>query len=316
MKVVLPGGTGQAGALLGCAFQEAGHEVVVLSRGVRQAPWRVVPWDARSLGAWASEIDGADVVINLAGRNVNCRYTPENRRQILASRVDSTRVVGEAIARARRPPTVWLQASTATIYAHRYDAANDEATGVLGGSEPDAPLKWRFSIDVATAWEKALKEASTPETRKVALRTTLLMSPDRGGIFDVLLKLVRFGLGGASGDGRQYVSWIHDHDFVRAIFWLIEHPEIDGPVNLAAPNPLPNADFMRELRQAWGMPVGLPATAWMLELGAVFLQTETELILKSRRVAPGRLLESGFVFQFPGWKDAALDLCRRWKQRD
>lgn len=316
MKVVLPGGTGQAGVLLAGALRDAGHDVVVLSRGTGSAPWRVVPWDAQSIGPWASEIDGADVVINLAGRNVNCRYTPENRRQILASRVDSTRVVGEAIARARRPPTVWLQASTATIYAHRYDAANDEATGVLGGSEPDAPLKWRFSIDVATAWEKALKEASTSETRKVALRTTLLMSPDRGGIFDVLLKLVRFGLGGASGDGRQYVSWIHDHDFVRAIFWLIEHPEIDGPVNLAAPNPLPNADFMRELRQAWGMPVGLPATAWMLELGAVFLQTETELILKSRRVAPGRLLESGFVFQFPGWKDAALDLCRRWKQRD
>lgn len=316
MKIIIPGGSGQVGTLLARAFRGDGHEVVVLSRKPEAAPWRVVGWDARTPGPWAEQLDGADVVINLAGRSVNCRYTPENRRLIKESRTDSTRVVGEAIARARRPPRVWLQASTATVYAHRFDAPNDEATGILGGSEPDAPDTWRFSIDVATSWERALDEAITPHTRKVKLRSAITMSPDRGGAFDVLLRLVRFGLGGAAGSGRQYVSWMHDQDFLRAVSWLIEHEEIEGPVNLAAPNPLPNAEFMRALRQAWGASFGLPAPAWLLEVGAVFLRTETELVLKSRRVIPGRLLHGGFTFRFPDWPEAARDLCRRWRTPD
>ncbi len=228
----------------------------------------------------------------------------------MESRVNSTRVVGQAIARAIRPPPVWLQAGTATIYAHRYDAPNDEATGILGGSEPNAPDTWRFSIDVAKGWERTLDEAVVPQTRKVMLRSAMTMSPDRGGVFDVLLGLVRHGLGGQAGDGRQYVSWIHDQDFIRAIYWLLEHRE----VNLAAPNPVPNAFFMRALREAWGMPFGLPAARWMLEIGAFFLGSETELILKSRRVVPGRLLAAGFTFQFPTWPEAARDLCRRWRE--
>ena len=197
----------------------------------------MVGWDARALGDWADEIDGADAVINLAGRSVNCRYTPSNRRSILESRVDSTRVVGEAVARATRPPRVWLQAGTATVYAHRHDAPNDEATGVLGGSEPDAPDAWRFSVEVASAWERALDGCETPHTRKVVLRSAMMMSPDRGGVFDTLLGLVRLGLGGRAGDGRQYVSWVHDADFVRAVDWLIAHEEVEGPVNIASPEP-------------------------------------------------------------------------------
>ena len=169
---------------------------MILSRSPGPAPWRFVAWDAKTLGGWAREIDRAGVVINLAGRSVNCRYNARNRREIMESRVDSTRVVGEAIAAASRPPRVWLQASTATIYAHRYDAANDEATGILGGAEPGVPETWRFSIDVAKAWEAALDEAATPRTRKVKLRAAMVMSPDRGGIFDTLLGLVRRGLGG------------------------------------------------------------------------------------------------------------------------
>ncbi len=279
MKVVIPGGSGQVGAVLARAFHGDGHEVVVLSRQPGNAPWRVVPWDARTLGEWAGELDGADVVINLTGRSVNCRYTPENRRVITESRVDSTRVLGEATSQASHPPRVWLQASTATIYAHRFDAPNDETTGILGGAEPDAPDTWRFSIDVARAWEQAFEEAKVPQTRKVALRSAMTMSPDPEGIFDTLLGLVRRGLGGHSGSGRQYVSWIHDQDFVRAVYWLIEREMFEGAVNLAAPNPLPNAEFMRVLREAWGAPVGLPATEWMLEIGAFFLKTETELIL-------------------------------------
>ena len=313
MKVVIPGGTGQVGKVLSRAFRAAGHEVVVLTRKPGSEARGMVRWDGETLGAWAEEIDGAEVVVNLAGRSVDCRYHAENRRLIKESRERSTRIVGAAIARASRPPRVWLQASTATIYAHRYDAPNDETTGVLGGSEPDAPDTWRFSIDVARAWERALTDAATPHTRKVLLRSAMTMSPDRGGIFDTLLSLVRHGLGGRAGDGRQYVSWIHDQDFVRAILWLISHDEIDGPVNLAAPDPLPNSEFMRTLREAWGMPLGLPATAGMLEIGALLLRTETELILKSRRVIPGRLLEAGFTFQFPTWAAAAENLCQRWR---
>jgi uncharacterized protein (TIGR01777 family) len=315
MKIIIPGGSGQVGTILARAFVRDGHEVCILSRQPAAAAWRVVGWDAQTLGDWTKELEGADVVINLAGRSVNCRYTPENRKTIIDSRVESTRVVGEAIARAKRPPKTWLQASTATIYAHRYDVPNDERSGILGGAEPNTPDTWRFSIDVATRWERALDEAHTPGTRKVKLRSAVTLSPDANGIFDVLLGLVRRGLGGRSGEGRQFISWIHEDDFVRAIYWLMDHETIDGAVNLAAPNPLPNAEFMRDLREAWGTSIGLPATNWMLELGAYFMRTETELVLKSRRVIPGRLLENGFVFKFSTWPEAARDLCRQWRDK-
>lgn len=203
--------------------------------------------------------------------------------------------------------------STATIYSHRYDTANDEDSGILGGDERGAPDAWRFSIDVAKAWERAVEEAVTPATRKIKMRTAMVMNPDQGGVFDTLLALVRRGLGGKSGDGRQYVSWIHHQDFVRAVRWLIEYNELTGVFNLAAPNPMPNAEFMRELRRAWGSKFGLPATELMLEIGAVFLRTETELVLKSRRVVPKKLLDSGFEFHFDAWHKAAPDLCREWR---
>ncbi|MGE5193382.1 MAG: TIGR01777 family oxidoreductase [Deltaproteobacteria bacterium] len=314
MKIVIAGGTGQIGKILSRAFLADGHEVVILSRRPGNGPAPVVAWDAETLGDWATEIDGADAVVNLAGRSVNCRYTPQNRRLIMDSRVRSTRVVGEAIARAARPPRVWLQASTATIYCHRYEAANDEATGIPGGTEDNVPDTWRFSIDVATAWERAALEAISPRTRLVLLRSAMTMSPDRGGVFDVLLGLVRHGLGGRHGNGRQHMSWIHEWDFVRALYWLIDHDEMEGPINLTAPHPLPNAEFMRILREAWGIRIGLPATEWMLEIGTFLMRSESELILKSRRVVPRRLLESGFEFKFPAWRAAAADLCRRWRE--
>lgn len=313
MKIVIPGGTGQVGSLLARAFHRDGHEAVVLGRSPTSAPWRVVRWDPERIGDWARELDGADVVINLAGRSVNCRYNSRNRGEILRSRIVSTRTVGNAIARAHRPARVWLQASTATIYAHRFDAPNDEASGIIGGAEPDAPASWRFSVEVATAWERALDEAVVPATRRVKLRAAVILSPDRGGIFDTMLSLVRRGLGGTAGNGRQYVSWIHDEDFVRAIYWLIDRHEIDGAVNLASPNPLPNRDFMAGLRRAWGIRLGLPATRTMLEAGALVMRTETELVLKSRRVIPGRLSRQGFEFRFPEWPSAVEDLCRRWR---
>ena len=311
MKIVIPGGSGYVGTVLARALHKQGDEVVVLSRSPASKPWRVVAWDGETLGEWVAEFESADAIINLAGQSVNCRYTSENRRLITDSRLKSTRVVGEAIAQAWTPPRVWLQASTATIYAHRYDSPNDEATGIIGGAEPDAPDTWRFSINVATSWERVFRESPTPNTRRVAMRTAIVMHSDSGSPFDVLLRLVRLGLGGQAGDGRQYMSWIHEADFVRAVRWLIQHQELEGPVNLASPNPLTNAEFMRGLRSAWGMPFGLPATEWMLELGAFLAQSETELILKSRRVIPTKLLQSDFEFQYPKWPDAARELCAR-----
>jgi len=313
MKIVIPGGTGQLGTILARAFHRDGHDVLVLGRTPRLAPWCVEWWDPGDIVHLAGKLDGADVLISLAGRSVNCRYNLANRREIISSRVQSVRALGEAIARAERPPRVWLQASTATIYAHTYGPSHDEVSGVIGGSEPDAPETWRFSIDVATSWEKSLDEIDTPRTRKVKLRSAMTMSPDRGGIFDALLALVRCGLGGTMGDGRQYVSWTHEADFVRALYFLIEHEDISGAVNVCSPYPLPNREFMAELRRAWGAAFGLPAARWMLEIGALLRRTETELILKSRRVVPARLLGEGFSFVHPVWSDAARDLCERWK---
>lgn len=313
MKIVIPGGSGQVGAVLARAFQRDGHQVTIISRQSASSACRSITWDGRTLGPWTGEIDEADVVINLAGRSVNCRYHRLHREQMMNSRVDSTRVIGQAIAQCKNPPRVWLQASTATIYAHRLDAPNDEITGIIGGNEPDAPSAWRFSIEVARAWERACDEAVTPHTRKVKLRSAMTMSPDRGGIFDVLLGLVRRGLGGTCGNGRQYVSWVHEEDFVRAVYFLIERSDLEGAINICSPHPLPNADFMRALRQAWGTRIGLPATGWMLGIGAFFLRTETELILKSRRVIPTRLPKAGFQFNHAEWSDAAQRLVAQWR---
>jgi uncharacterized protein len=317
MKLILAGGSGLLGTMLAKAYHAEGHEVVVLSRKPATAPWKVVQWDAVSPGPWASELEGADVVANLAGRSINCRYTPENRRLIKESRVLSTRLIGQVIRASKRPPKMWLQSSTATIYAHRYDAPNDERTGLMErATDPNLPDTWKFTVDIANAWETAAKDAFTPDTRKALLRISIVLSPDRASAFDILLRLVRYGLGGTVGNGRQYVSWIHGRDFIRAIRWIIENKSIEGPVNLTAPNPVQNADFMATLRHAWGMPIGMPATSWMLEIGSFLMRTESELVLKSRRVVPTHLLESGFTFQFPSWPEAARDLCQRWRENE
>ncbi|WP_431781410.1 epimerase [Streptomyces chumphonensis] len=313
MRIVIPGGTGQVGTLLNRAFTAAGHDVVTLTRQPVRAG--EVHWDGERLGPWAEVVDGSDVVVNLAGRSVSCRYTDANLRAMLDSRVRSTEAVGQAIAAAARPPRVWLQMSTATLYAHTFDAPHDEATGRVGGTEPDVPGYWAYSVRIAQEWERAQLRADTPHTRKVALRSAMVMSPDRGGVFDVLSWLARLGLGGPVAGGGQYVSWMHDHDFVRAVGFLIARDDLDGPVNLAAPEPLPQRAFMRALRAAWGVPLGLPATRWMAGLGALALRTDTELLLKSRRVVPGRLQEAGFTFTHPRWAEAGTDLVLRYRTR-
>ncbi len=324
MKIVIAGGTGQVGGILRRALLARGDEVTVLSRrpqrledGIRHAVW-----DGRTLGAWVSELDGAEVVINLAGRSVSCRYTDANLRQMMDSRVESTRVIGEAIARVGPTggaPKVWLQMSTATIYADARsrgdDLAHDETNGIIGGEEPDVPLYWEYSVRIARRWEQAQAEAPTAATRRVALRAAMVMTPDRGGIFDYLSWITRLGLGGPVAGGEQYVSWIHGEDFVRAVKFLIERDDLAGPVNLAAPGPLPQRELMRGLRQAWGRRLGLPATRQMAEFGALALRTDTELLLKSRRVVPGRLLAAGFTFAHPGWHAAVQDLVEQARRR-
>jgi uncharacterized protein (TIGR01777 family) len=315
LRVVIPGGAGHLGRILAGRLHSKGDVVTVLSRSGTVEPWPVVSWNGTDLDDWTTELEGADVVINLAGRSVNCRYNAGNRREILESRVRTTELLGEAISRLHRPPRLWMNASTATIYRHSLDREMDEATGELGGGEPDAPDTWRFSIEVATRWERAFFAAKTPQTRKVALRSAMVMSAEHGGTLDLLVRLVRFGLGGKAGCGKQYISWIHEDDFVRALDYLIEHEEFEGPVNVASPNPIPNEEFMRTLRNAWGSRIGLPSTNWVLEVGALFLRTETELILKSRRVVPGLLRTSGFEFRFPEWRSAAEDLVGRWRAK-
>ena len=319
LRIVLPGGSGQVGRMLARFFVESGHHVTVLTRGPYTAPWLTVHWDGANRGPWIQALEGADVCINLAGRSVSCRYNEANRKEIYDSRIGTTRLLNGVIAELEDPPFVWLNASTATIYRQALDREMDEYTGELGGGERisrrrRAPETWNFSAGVARDWEAAFFETRTPRTRKVALRSALTLSPAPGNAFAILSRLVRLGLGGWQGNGRQYVSWIHEADFARAVGFLIGHEEIDGPVNLAAPNPLTNREFMEALREAWEMPNGLPAPWPLLQIAAFLLRTETELVLKSRCVVPGRLLDAGFVFQYPRWPEAAEDLVRQWRQ--
>lgn len=311
MKIILFGGTGQVGMFLAEALKAQNHEVVVISRSPVNAPWKTVQWDGLSMGDWSEEIEGSDVVLNLAGRSVNCRYNKENQRQILESRTNTTHLVGKAIESAASPPELWINASTATIYSHRYDSTNDDITGIHGLNDPDLPETWKFSVRVADAWEAAMDGAHLPSTRKIKARMSMVMGSGKDSVFDVFAGLAQKGLGGTLGDGKQYVAWIHELDLLRAIEWMIRQKDLTGPINVCSPNPIPNREFMRDLRKAVGAKFGLPATKWMLEIGAFFLKTETELILKSRRVVPQRLLDDGFTFCYPNWDRAARELRER-----
>ena len=308
-RIILAGGAGFLGQALARWF-EPRFDVVVLTRhpSVYRGPGRAIGWDGRTLSPWCDELDGATALVNLAGRSVNCRYHARNRAQMMSSRIEPTRVLGQAMAGCTAPPPVWLNSSTATIYKHSFDRPMDEATGEIAGT-PE--VKDEFSIEIAQAWEREFDAACTPHTRKVALRTAMVFSNTPGTVYRVLRRLVRLGLGGAMGDGRQYVSWLHETDFCRTVEWVIERDDFRGPVNLAAPRPLTNRAMMHVIRHACGMPFGLPATRGMLEIGAFLLRTETELILKSRRVVPTRLLDAGFEFHFETLAQAVMDLEKR-----
>ncbi len=252
-----------------------------------EGPIRTLEWDGRTVGPWAAELEGARAVVNLAGRSVACLYTAENRREIVASRVDSARAVESAIARCACPPPVWVQASSLAIYGNPGDRECGET----------APHGSGFSAEVCEAWEKALFETIRVDgPRKIALRIGFVLGRD-GGALEPLAKLARWYLGGAAGTGRQYISWIHVEDFCRIVQWVIDRAEANGIYNVTAPNPVTNAEFMREVRHVLGRPWSPPAPAWAVKLGARFvMKADPSLALTGRRCLPARLQEEGFAF--------------------
>ena len=296
-KLILAGGSGFLGRHLVRHFSELGYAVVMLGRKAQPG---VVQWNGRTLGPWAAELEGAAVLINLAGKSVDCRYHAANRHAIVRSRTDSTRVLGEAVAACRTPPPVWLNASTATIYQDTPgpQPANTEAGGRLGRN---------FSEMVAQRWEAEFSLAPVPATRRIALRAAIVLGAD-GGALPVMARLARFGLSTPQGNGQQWVSWLHIVDFCRAVEFLVAHPQLEGAFNLCAPEPLPNQALMALLDAHYRPRWHLPQPRWLLEIGAFLLRTETELILKSRKVVPDRLLAAGFRFRYPSGPAALADL--------
>ncbi|MFD1255785.1 TIGR01777 family oxidoreductase [Mucilaginibacter terrae] len=299
-KIVLAGGNGYLGTVLANYYKELAHEVIILSRKAAPAKGNIktLVWDGQTEGEWGQYLEDADVLINLCGKNVNCRYTGQNKQAIIQSRVVPTRLLGKVLNTLANPPKLWINVTSATIYRHAEDYAQDETTGEIG---------YGFSIDVCKQWEQTFFDTPTPATRKLALRMGIVLGRD-DGVFPRLLNLVKLGMGGQQGDGKQYVAWVHQQDVARITEWLMQHPELEGVVNCTAPEAVKNQDLMRIIRKAYGMPFGLPAPQWLLEIGARLIGTETELILKSRWVAPQRLLDNGFTFQFPKAEHAVHDI--------
>ncbi len=293
-KIIIAAANGYLGRLLAKHFANKDFEVIGLCRkSIDLDNARCVVWDGKTLNNWAKELEGATALINLAGKSVDCRYTDENKRLILASRVESTEVIGKAIAQCSHPPKVWLNAGSATIYHHAEDAPMDEETGEIGKG---------FSVNICKTWESTFFNSDTPNIKKVALRISFVLG-NSGGAYPMLKKLAKFGLGGTLGKGNQYISWIHEIDFCNSVEWLINNG-VEGVVNITAPNPQPNKIFMQQIRKNYKIPFGLPQPKWLLEIGAILIGTETELILKSRRVVPTRLLKGDFKFQYPNLKEA------------
>jgi len=301
MRIILAGGTGTIGRILQEHFASLGHDVVVLTRRpeIEQHPKaRMLAWDGRSRGDWWRELDGAAVLINLAGRSVDCRYTPANKAEILNSRLESTHALGEAMLAVKSPPPLWINLSSATVYRHAEDKPMDEDTGELGDD---------FSPRVVKAWENEFFRHKREGVRQVAVRCAIVFS-NKGGAFPRYAQLMRLGMGGRHGSGRQYVSWVHEHDVARFFQWLIETPGAEGIINLAAPNPLKERDMLKAMRDRAKPWIALPTPEWMLRIGARIIATETELILKSRRVVPSRALRLGFTFKHESCESAVREL--------
>lgn len=296
MTIIIAGGSGFLGQELSKWFRRKGHTVYILTRTPKYRDDHY--WDARNTGPWQQLLEHGDVLINMTGKSVDCRYTEANKKAILLSRLESTAVLQQAVDQCSNPPKVWLNASSATIYVHAETQQMTEATGITGDD---------FSMGICTQWEAAFFARNHPQTRKVALRTSIVLG-NEGGAFPKFRQITRLGLGGVQGRGQQMMSWIHIDDFCAAVAFLIDQVHISGPVNITAPNPVRNREFMQQLRRHCKMPFGLPAPAYLLEMAAAVIGTETELMLKSRNVVPERLLQEGFTFQYPEIDDALEQL--------
>jgi len=290
-KIILAGGSGYLGSALANYFESKKSSGNI----------RTILWDAKNFDTWTKEIDGADVLINLTGKSVDCRYTEKNKTLIYSSRLHSTKILGVAILQSTNPPKLWINASSATIYKASYDKSMTEADGETGDD---------FSMNVCTQWEAEFIKYQTPETRKVILRTAIVLGKG-GGAFIPLKNLVRLGLGGAQGSGKQYFSWLHEYDFCSIVEWVISNPTASGVYNVSSPNPVRNMAFMKSLREATKVKFGMPLPTWLLKFGAALIGTETELVLKSRNVIPDRLTHAGFLFKFPTLEKAFYDLLKK-----
>lgn len=286
MKIIIAAGTGFLGKTLKNYFTEKGHQVYILTRNPKRQ--NELFWNAKTLGECKNILENSDVLINLTGKSVDCRYTDKNKQEIYSSRIESTKVLQLAVDQCINKPKLWLNASSATIYIHSETQLNTEENGIIGDD---------FSMNICKSWEHEFFKVRNEDVRKVALRTSIVLG-NNGGAFPKLKMLTKFGLGGKQGKGNQNVSWIHIGDFCRAVQFIIEHENISGNINITAPNPLSNEEFMKKLRKEMKVPFGLNAPVWQLEIASIFLKTETELLLKSRNVYPGKLIENGFEFSY------------------
>jgi uncharacterized protein len=297
-KIIIAGGSGFLGQCLVNHFYNTATKVVVLSRSQRPADKNIsyVKWDARTIGEWASEIEGCDVIINLVGKSVNCRYTPENRKEIIESRVNSTKAIGLAIQKCKNPPKVWINAGSAAIFGDTGDEIKNEDSAIGTG----------FSAEVCKAWEKSFNECNTPSTRKIFLRIGMVLQSDEG-VLKPFMNMVKMGFGGGISNGKQYLTWIHEKDFINMILWSFDN-QVEGIINCASPEPVSNKEFMNTIRTIMGIPFGLPVPAVFVKMGGAIIGTEAELVLTGRRVVSKVLKEKGFKFDFPSLKDALADL--------
>lgn len=296
MKIIIAGGTGFLGENLEKYFSEKGYQVYILTRKPHRK--NEIYWDARTIGEWKNSLENADVLINLTGKSVDCRYHEKNKQEIYSSRIDSTRILQEAVDQCSEKPKIWLNASSATIYVHSENHLNTEENGIVGDD---------FSMNICKSWENEFFAVKNEEIRKVALRTSIVLG-NTGGAFPKLKMITKLGLGGKQGRGNQMVSWIHIEDFCRAVDWIIQLETISDRINITAPTPLSNQNMMKKLRHKMKVPFGLNAPVWQLEIASLFLNTETELLLKSRNVYPDKLIKSGFQFSYPEFDKTILNL--------
>ncbi|MPS71684.1 MAG: TIGR01777 family protein [Chryseobacterium sp.] len=297
MKIIIAAGTGFLGKNLEQYFLNKNNEVKILTRNPKRK--NEILWDAKTVGNWKNELKDADILINLAGKSVDCRYNEKNKKEIYDSRIDSTRVLQQAIDECQNPPRIWMNASSATIYIHSETNLNTEANGIIGDD---------FSMNICKSWEKEFFKKNNQNIRKVALRTSIVLG-ENGGAFPKFKQISKLGLGGKQGRGNQMMSWIHIDDFCEAVRFIIENEQLQGAINITAPNPLANETMMKLLCKKIKIPFGIPSPVWLLEVAAIFIKTETELMLKSRNVYPEILIRNGFQFKYDDFEKALNDLC-------